>query len=106
MAAGVIPASRLTAQKARIALMALLGALMAIYAAAVAKAYQIAPPAIIGTFDYAYLISAAIWGFVFFSETPDALTLAGMALITAAGLLVAAPARAGAGRSSSIARLP
>ncbi|WP_226893700.1 DMT family transporter [Nisaea sediminum] len=75
------------------ALMALLGTLMAVYAAAVAKAYQIAPPAIIGTFDYAYLISAAVWGFVFFSETPDALTLAGMALITAAGLIVAAPAR-------------
>ena len=51
--------------------------------------YQIAPPQIIRTFDYAYLVPAAIWGFVFFTEKPDALTLLGMALITVAGLLVA-----------------
>ena len=54
-----------------------------------ARAYQIAPPQIIATFDYAYLVSAAIWGFVFFAERPDALTLLGMALITIAGLLAA-----------------
>ena len=44
---------------------------------------------IIATFDYAYLVSAAIWGFVFFAETPDIFTICGMVLITAAGLLVA-----------------
>lgn len=48
-----------------------------------------APPQIIGTFDYAYLVSAAIWGFVFFAERPDGLNVLGMALITVAGLLVA-----------------
>lgn len=72
-------------------LMALLGVLSAAYFAGVARAYQIAPPSIIATFDYAYLISAALWGFVFFSEEPDSLTIAGMALITIAGLLVATP---------------
>ncbi len=72
-------------------LMALLGALAAAYFVGVARAYQIAPPPIIATFDYAYLVSAALWGFVFFAETPDALTVVGMVLITAAGLLVAAP---------------
>jgi drug/metabolite transporter (DMT)-like permease len=71
-------------------LMALLGALSAAYFAGVARAYQIAAPSIIATFDYGYLVSAALWGFVFFSETPDALTVGGMILITAAGLLVAA----------------
>jgi drug/metabolite transporter (DMT)-like permease len=71
--------------------MALLGVLAAAYFAGVARAYQIAPPSIIATFDYAYLVSAALWGFVFFSEKPDLLTLAGMILITAAGLLVATP---------------
>ncbi len=71
-------------------LMALLGALSAAYFVGVARAYQIAAPPIIATFDYAYLVSAAMWGFVFFSETPDLLTIAGMILITAAGLLVAA----------------
>jgi drug/metabolite transporter (DMT)-like permease len=71
-------------------LMALLGALSAAYFAGVARAYQIAAPSIIATFDYGYLVSAALWGFVFFSETPDALTVGHMILITAAGLLVAA----------------
>ena len=71
------------------ALMAFLGVLSAAFFLGVARAYQIAPPQIIGTFDYAYLVSAAIWGFVFFAEKPDALTLLGMALITIAGLLVA-----------------
>ncbi|MGI9509770.1 MAG: DMT family transporter [Geminicoccaceae bacterium] len=72
-------------------LMALLGGLSAVYFVGVARAYQIAPPSIIATFDYAYLASAALWGFVFFAEKPDALTVLGMVLITAAGLLVAAP---------------
>ena len=72
------------------ALMAFLGVLSAAFFLGVARAYQIAPPQIIGTFDYAYLVSAAIWGFVFFAETPDSLTLLGMALITIAGLLVGA----------------
>ncbi len=70
-------------------LMALLGALSAAYFVGVARAYQIAAPSIIATFDYAYLVSAAVWGFVFFSEKPDLLTIAGMILITMAGLLVA-----------------
>ncbi len=71
--------------------MALLAVLSAAYFIGVARAYQIAAPSIIATFDYAYLISAAFWGFVLFSETPDALTLGGMVLITMAGLLVASP---------------
>lgn len=70
-------------------LMALLGLLSAAYFVGVARAYQIAPPQIIATFDYAYLVSAAIWGFVFFAEAPDLFTVAGMALITLAGLMVA-----------------
>lgn len=74
-------------------LMALLGVLSAIYFAGVARAYQIAAPSIIATFDYAYLISAALWGFVIFSETPDLMTIGGMILITMAGLLVALPSR-------------
>ena len=71
--------------------MALLGALAAAYFAGVARAYQIAAPSIIATFDYSYLVSAALWSFVFFAEAPDLFTVCGMVLITAAGLLVAAP---------------
>ncbi len=70
-------------------LMALIGVLSAIFFVGVARAYQIAPPPIIATFDYVYLVSAAFWGFVFFSERPDALTIIGMVLITVAGVLVA-----------------
>ena len=72
-------------------LMAFLGALLAAYSAGVARAYQIAAPSIIATFDYAYLVSAALWGFVLFSEQPDLTTIGGIILITLAGLLVAAP---------------
>jgi len=71
-------------------LMFLLGVLSTAYFVGVARAYQIAPPPILATFDYGYLVSAALWGFVFFAEAPDFLTVGGMALITAAGLLVAA----------------
>ena len=71
-------------------LMVLIGTLSAIYFIGVARAYQIAAPPVIATFDYAYLVSAALWGFVLFAETPDLLTIAGMVLITAAGVLVAA----------------
>lgn len=71
-------------------LMALLGVLSAAFFLGVARAYQIAPPQIIATFDYGYLMSAALWGFVFFSEEPDLMTVLGMILITLAGLLVTA----------------
>ncbi|WP_106418505.1 DMT family transporter [Salinicola tamaricis] len=51
----------------------------------VARAYQVAPSALVGIFDYAYLPFAAGWGFWFFDEVPDAATLAGMAAILSAG---------------------
>ncbi len=72
-------------------LMVLIGVLSAVYFAGVAYAYQVAAPSIIATFDYAYLVSAAIWGIVLFAEIPDLLTVCGMVLITMAGLLVAGP---------------
>lgn len=52
-----------------------------------AIAYQNGPPSIIGTFDFAYVGFALLWGVVFFAEAPDLLSLAGMALIVAAGIL-------------------
>jgi len=70
-------------------LMVLLAALSVAYFIGVARAYQVAAPPVIATFDYAYLVSAALWGFVFFSEKPGLLTIAGMVLITVAGMLVA-----------------
>lgn len=53
-----------------------------------AAAYQAAPPAVIATFEYSYLIFVALWDIVFFDTPPTALSLAGIAMIVAAGLLV------------------
>ncbi|WP_181381843.1 DMT family transporter [Pseudomonas prosekii] len=55
---------------------------------ATAKAYQVAPPALIGTFDYAYLVFACLWGYVLFQEVPDIFTWAGIFLIVIAGFLI------------------
>jgi drug/metabolite transporter (DMT)-like permease len=53
-----------------------------------ARAYQSPHPQVIATFDYAYLIFAAFWGFVFFGEVPGIWTVLGMVLIIIAGALV------------------
>ncbi|MDW5318467.1 DMT family transporter [Rhizobium sp. PL01] len=70
------------------AIIVLLGILLVAESIGVAKAYQIAPAAIIGTFDYSYLVFAVFWGFVFFSEIPDVLSILGICLILTAGWLV------------------
>ena len=66
--------------------MALLAVLMLAIAIGVARAYQTPHPEIIATVEYAYMIFAVFWGYVFFGEVPDLWTLAGMALITAGGM--------------------
>ncbi|WP_193188183.1 DMT family transporter [Nisaea sediminum] len=52
-----------------------------------AAAYQHATPAVVASFDYSYLIFAALLGYIFFAEIPDPTTIAGMVLIASAGLL-------------------
>ena len=54
----------------------------------VAHAYKSPQPAVIATLEYAYMIFAIFWGFVFFSEVPDLWTILGMALIAAGGAAV------------------
>lgn len=70
------------------AIIGLLALLIVAIGVGLAKAYQSAPPPVIATFDYAYLIFAAFWSYVIFSEVPDVTTVLGMVLIAAAGLLV------------------
>ncbi len=70
------------------AIMASFGIVMVAIAAGVAKAYQVGAPAIVGTFDYSYLAFASLWGVLFFQERLDVLTVTGIVLIVAAGLLV------------------
>ncbi len=53
-----------------------------------ARAYQSPRPQVIATFDYAYLIFAAFWGFVFSKETPRIWTMIGIMLIVLGGILV------------------
>ena len=54
----------------------------------VSAAYQSAPPFIIATFDYNYLVFMTVFGLLFFAEIPDPTTVAGMLMIVGAGLLV------------------
>lgn len=74
-------------------LMSLLALLVIVANTGVAKAYQVGPSAVIGTFDYAYLVFAVCWGLLFFADVPDLAMLVGMALIVSAGHLVLKTAR-------------
>lgn len=65
----------------------LLAAAVIVGSVGAAIAYQAGPSSIVATFDFAYLAFAVGWGLLFFTEVPDAITLAGMGLIVIAGLL-------------------
>ena len=70
------------------AIMGAFGTALVVVTAAVAKAYQAGPSAIVGTFDYSYLVFASLWGVLFFGETLDLLMIVGIAMIVGAGMLV------------------
>lgn len=82
-------------------LVAFLALVLVAVSTGVAKAYQCAPAAIVGTFDYAYLVFAVLWSFLLFAEAPGAATLTGVALITLAGGLVLGRGRPAASRLRS-----
>jgi len=67
--------------------MTLLATAVIVGSVGAAIAYQAGPPSVVATFDFAYVGFAAAWGLLFFAELPDAITVAGMLLIVAAGLL-------------------
>ncbi|TQV82222.1 DMT family transporter [Denitrobaculum tricleocarpae] len=64
-----------------------LAALMVGIGLGLAAAYRVAPPAVIASFDYSYLIFATLFGILLFSERPELSTLVGMGMIAGAGLL-------------------
>ena len=66
---------------------AILAALILVASVGTAVAYQSAPASTVGTFDFAYVGFALIWGAVFFDERPDAVAVTGIALIVVAGVL-------------------
>ncbi|SLN33639.1 DMT family transporter [Ruegeria meonggei] len=53
-----------------------------------AGAYQTAPPAIVATFEYCYLVYAAFWDMFIFESAPGFSTITGMVLIVGAGLML------------------
>jgi drug/metabolite transporter (DMT)-like permease len=67
--------------------MVLLATAIMIGSVGAAIAYQNGPPAVIGTFDFAYVGFALLWGMVFFAEVPDLLSLIGITLIVLAGIM-------------------
>lgn len=69
-------------------LLSVLAVLMVLMSVGVAKAYQLGPSTIVGTFDYSYLLFAMFWGFALFNEVPDAIMIVGMGLIAASGVWV------------------
>ncbi|MDJ0857996.1 MAG: DMT family transporter [Dinoroseobacter sp.] len=52
------------------------------------RAYQIADPSYTAIFEYSFLIFAGLWAFRAFGERPDAVSLAGIVLIVAAGAVI------------------
>jgi drug/metabolite transporter (DMT)-like permease len=51
------------------------------------QAYRLAPANRVATFEYTGVLWSPLWGFLFFAETPRAMTVLGAALIVSAGLL-------------------
>ena len=65
---------------------AILAGLILVASVGTAVAYQAAPASVVGTFDFAYVGFALIWGMIFFAERPDGWTIAGSLLIVGSGI--------------------
>ena len=63
--------------------MCLLAAAILIGSIGAAIAYQKGPSSMVGTFDFAYVGFAVLWGLGFFAEVPDIFSIAGMLMIVA-----------------------
>jgi len=53
------------------------------------RAYQMADATMVAVFENTLLVFATIWAVILWAELPDALGLLGLALITAAGIIIA-----------------
>ncbi len=67
--------------------MSLLAVAILIGSIGAAIAYQNGPSSMIGTFDFAYVGFAVLWGVIFFADIPDGISVVGMALIVSAGIM-------------------
>ncbi len=82
-------------------LLAGLGLLLALIATMVAQAYRMAPSPLVGVFDNAYLLFAAMWGLVLFSEIPTVREGIGMAMIATGAVVMALWSGPSAGTSGN-----
>lgn len=57
------------------------------------RAYQLADATIVAVFENTLLVFATIWAFILWDEAPDAPAIAGLALIAAAGVIIALRSR-------------
>ncbi len=71
------------------ALMALCGLIAAVAMSLLTQAYRIADANLVTVFEYTGMVWAPLWGLLFFGETPRMTTLAGLAMIFAAGMISA-----------------
>ncbi|WP_428527340.1 DMT family transporter [Roseibium sp.] len=69
-------------------LMAAIGFLSVIAQSAIIGAYRAAPAAVVAPLQYSQILWAALFGALFFSETPDFYVALGSAIIVASGLFV------------------
>lgn len=69
-------------------ILAVLAGFSIVLALMLAGAYKAAPPAIVATFEYSYLVFVAAWDVLFFGLALSDTTLIGMTMIAAAGMLV------------------
>ena len=68
-------------------LFAIIGVGVACAGFLISQAYRLAPPAFVAPFEYVALPLAVFWGWAVFDEWPSGVTLIGIALIMAAGIL-------------------
>ncbi|SLN37640.1 EamA-like transporter family protein [Roseovarius albus] len=67
--------------------MAILGVALLIGSIGAVVGYQNGPPSLVGTFDFAYVGFAVMWGILLLGETPDPVSIVGMLMITGAGIM-------------------
>ncbi|URK88721.1 hypothetical protein LP421_17440 [Rhizobium sp. RCAM05350] len=67
----------------------LLGPIAVVAQYCVVRGYRLASLAIVGPVDYAWLVFAALIGFLFFNEIPTMGVLAGAAIIAIGGVVLA-----------------
>jgi drug/metabolite transporter (DMT)-like permease len=69
-------------------LFALVGLLIAAASVLLYQAYRVTEAATIAPFEYVALPFAAVWGFLFWGDLPDAIAILGMALIVGSGAFI------------------